>query len=292
MRLIGHLPNESSAARFSDFLVLQGISNVVEAESEGWAVWIYSEDEIQKAKEFLRAYVGNPLEARFQKATRQARELVERKAPLQEARPEPPPKGRNILLGMGPVTFLLALASVALFVLQKSGMDGGWMRRLMISDYPATLPEVMRGEVWRLFTPALLHVGVIHLLFNVLCLIDLGGLIERRQGSRRLTILVLALAATSNLVQYYIAGPNFAGLSGVLFGLLGYVWIRGRVDPRSGLFLQPQIVVIMLAWFFFCFTGLPFMMAEVKIANGAHAGGLVAGMVFGYLTGLRKLARE
>ena len=290
MRLIGHLPNESSAARFSDFLFIQGISNIVEAESDGWAVWIYSEDEIQKAKEFLLAYIGNPLEARFQKASRQARQLAERTAPVEE--PPPPPRTRPLLLGMGPITLLLALASTTVFVLLTTEQKVPFIRDLFMSDYRSTLPEVMRGEIWRLFTPILLHGGIVHLAFNLLCLIDLGGLIERRQGSMRFSALVLALAAISNLVQYYVSGPNFGGLSGVLFGLLGYVWIRGRVDPRSGLSLQPQIIVIMLVWFFLCLTPLPFMMAEVKIANGAHAGGLVAGMLFGYLSGLRKLARE
>jgi GlpG protein len=291
MRLIGHLPNENSAARFSDFLCIQGIKNLVEAESDGWAVWIYSEDEIQKAKDFLMAYVGNPLEARFQKATRQARQLVEGKGSEEAAKQaEPTPVSRTFILGMGPATLLLALASVAIFVL--SGLDLPWMKKLLMSDYRGTLPEVLRGEVWRLFTPALLHAGLVHLSFNVLCLIDLGGLIERRQGTRRFTILVLCLAIISNLVQYYVSGPNFGGLSGVLFGLLGYIWMRGRIDPRSGLYLYPPVVVVMLVYFFLCMTPLPVALMGVKIANGAHAGGLIAGMVFGYVSGLRKLARE
>lgn len=293
MRLIGHLPNESSATRFSDFLFIQGIKNLVEAESDGWAVWIYSEDEIQKAKDFFMAYLGNPLEARFQKATRQARQLVEGKATEEAtARAEPSPVSRTFILGMGPTTLLLAVASVAIFVLTKSDLDLPWLKKLFMSDYRGTLPEVLRGEVWRLFTPALLHGGLVHLSFNVLCLIDLGGLIERRQGTRRFTILVLCLAMVSNLVQYYVSGPNFGGLSGVLFGLLGYIWMRGRVDPRSGLHLYPPVVVIMLLYFFLCMTPLPDTLIGVKIANGAHAGGLVAGMIFGYVSGLRKLARE
>jgi GlpG protein len=291
MRLIGHLPNENSAARFSDFLFIQGIKNIIEAESDGWAVWIYSEDEIQKAKDFLRAYVGNPLEARFQKASRQARQLVERKATTEE-KVEPPPATRTFFMGMGPVTLVVTLASVAIFVLTKSGLDLPWMKKLFMSDYRSTLPEVLRGEVWRLFTPALLHLGLVHLSFNILCLIDLGGLIERRQGSRRFGILVLCLAVVSNLVQYYVSGPNFGGLSGVLFGLLGYIWMRGRVDPASGLYLYPPVVVIMLVYFFLCMTPLPESVAGVRIANGAHAGGLIAGMIFGYVSGLRKLARE
>src|SRR6266511_3501207 len=53
MRLIGHLPSETSATTFSDYLYVQGITNEVEAEKEGWAIWIHSEDECSQAKEML-----------------------------------------------------------------------------------------------------------------------------------------------------------------------------------------------------------------------------------------------
>ena len=57
MRLIGHLPNETSATTFSDYLYVEGITNEVEAEKEGWAVWIHSEDEWTKAIELLSAFL-------------------------------------------------------------------------------------------------------------------------------------------------------------------------------------------------------------------------------------------
>src|SRR5688572_25351243 len=74
MRLIGHLPSENSAVTFSDFLCLHGIQNLVEAEKDGWAVWIHSEDELTKAKDFLLAYLGNPQDPKYIKLARQARQ--------------------------------------------------------------------------------------------------------------------------------------------------------------------------------------------------------------------------
>src|SRR4026209_2230611 len=74
MRLIGHLPSESSASTFSDYLYVQGIANEVESEKDGWAVWIHSEDEWQKAKEMLAAFLGNPADPKYRKQAAQARQ--------------------------------------------------------------------------------------------------------------------------------------------------------------------------------------------------------------------------
>ncbi len=146
------------------------------------------------------------------------------------------------------------------------------------------LPEVRQGEIWRLFTPVLLHFTVMHILFNMLWLQDLGSMIEGRQGTGHLLVLVVVLAVLSNFAQYLVSGPRFGGMSGVVYGLLGYIWIRGKFDPGSGLFLDPTTVVMMLVWFVLCFTPL---LGIGPIANAAHAAGLVLGMAWGYLSSLR-----
>src|SRR5258708_37948075 len=74
MRMVGHLPDEVSAATFSDFLSVRGISNLVETEKEGWAVWIHSEDELGKAGKLLAGFLANPTDPQYQPHTRRARE--------------------------------------------------------------------------------------------------------------------------------------------------------------------------------------------------------------------------
>ena len=78
MRLIGHVPSESGALTFSDFLYVQGIHNQVEHEKDGWAIWIHSEDEIGKAKDFLQSFLGNPNDPRFQKHSQHAAQIKEK----------------------------------------------------------------------------------------------------------------------------------------------------------------------------------------------------------------------
>ena len=107
-------------------------------------------------------------------------------------------------------------------------------------------------------------------------------MIEGRQNSILFLIMTLVLAVGSNLAQYFYGGHMFGGLSGVVYGLLGYIWIQGKLDTGSGLFVQPSTVVMMIIWFFFCFT--PWAGA---IANGAHAAGLLMGIAWGWLCSLR-----
>ena len=175
-----------------------------------------------------------------------------------------------------------------------------------VLTWSSRLEEVRHGEVWRLITPIFLHFSVMHILFNMLWLKDLGSMIEGRQNTLYLLALVLVIAIGSNLTQFYLGGylsghpihhlghvvgyggPNFGGMSGVVYGLMGYIWIRGKRDPGSGLFLHPSTVSMMIIWFFFCMT--PWAAAAIgsSVANGAHAGGLIIGMLWGWLASLRR----
>ena len=122
--------------------------------------------------------------------------------------------------------------------------------------------------------------GFQHILFNMLWLRDLGSMIEARQSTWHLAILALVIAACSNVAQYFFTGnPVFGGMSGVVYGLLGYIWIRGKCDPGSGLFVHKSTVTMMIIWFFLCYSGL-----LGSIANTAHAVGLGMGMAWGYLS--------
>jgi rhomboid protease GlpG len=140
---------------------------------------------------------------------------------------------------------------------------------------PPKLDSVRHGQLWRLFTPMLLHFGVLHLAFNMWWLYSLGGILERRSGTLFLLLLVLTSQVVSALAQYYWGGPLFGGMSGVIYALFGYVWIRGKTDPRFGLEIPQQTVLIMLAWLVLCMTG-----ALGAIANAAHLSGLIVGVTW------------
>lgn len=290
MRLIGHVHDETHARTFGDYLYVQGIENRIEDEvGTGWAVWVMEEDRLEEAVQLLKVFKNNPEDPKFRAEGKAADQLRAKEAKDQEAWRRKLKERRHLFrplreYGFGPLTYGLIVISVVVFAVSGFSQDLERVSFLFISTKPgAGLPEVLHGEVWRLFTPMFIHMGIIHILFNMLWLRDLGSMVERRQSSTTLAVLVLVLAGGSNLAQYWMVGPAFGGMSGVVYGLLGYVWLRGKYDPGSGLYLNQPTVIMMLIWLVAGFAGV----LQMNIANWAHLGGLVLGMAIGYFTSLR-----
>jgi GlpG protein len=65
-------------------------------------------------------------------------------------------------------------------------------------------------------------------------------------------------------------------MSGVVYGLAGYVWMRGKYDLTSGVYLDRASIQWLLVWLVVCFTG-----AVGPIANVAHLAGLIIGVIWG-----------
>lgn len=164
-------------------------------------------------------------------------------------------------------------------------------------DYAWFMPWVATleaGQWWRLVTPIFIHFGILHLTMNGLWFWELGRRIEWRQGSLGLAGLTLLFGAVSNLAQYLWSGPAlFGGLSGVLYALLGHVWLFNWLAP-SPLYRMPKgVLIMMLAWLGLCLVGAASVMGFGEIANGAHLGGFVVGCITGLLGGAlarRKMA--
>jgi len=134
-------------------------------------------------------------------------------------------------------------------------------------------------EPWRLITPVLVHFDGWHILFNMLWLRDLGRIVEGRHGARHLLSFVLVSGILSNIAQYQIAqNPLFGGMSGVVYGLLGMIWVRGRIDPRAGYGLSRFTVQAMLLW-----MAIGFISPRLAMANWCHLFGLLVGVVWGFV---------
>ncbi|HWX20429.1 MAG TPA: rhomboid family intramembrane serine protease [Candidatus Binatia bacterium] len=304
MRLIGHLPSETSARTFGDYIYSQGIENQLEfTQGDGWGVWVNDEEQLENATKLLDAFRANPTDPKYRAQAKSAEELRAQKAKSDEAWRKKLKDRRQLFrpltgYGFGPVTFALIAFSVAVAFLSNVGMNPERVHRLFITDFKtidnfitwdSSLPEIRHGQIWRLFTPMFIHFGVAHILFNMLWLRDLGSMIEGRQSSWYLAVLTLVIAAGSNLAQFYIGpghGPDFGGMSGVVYGLLGYIWMRGKFDPASGLYLHPSTVVMMLIWLVAGFTGILTLLVG-PVANTVHLAGLVIGAAWGYLSSLR-----
>lgn len=139
------------------------------------------------------------------------------------------------------------------------------------------------GELWRLWTPALLHFGILHLAFNLLWMWEFGRRIEVVQGHWRLLEVVLVLAPIANLAQWYVGdGPMFGGLSGVVYGLLGYLMVAARRASHPELNLPPGLVIVLLGFLVLFSTGITTLFG-LHIANAAHWGGLIGGMLWAFI---------
>lgn len=297
MRLIGHLASEPAARTFGDYLFVQGIENSVEHQpEEGWAVWVNDEDKLEGATRLLTEFQSNPADPKYQAQAKSAGALRAEREKDEAAWRKKLRDRRHMFrpltgYGFGPLTLVLIIASVVVFVLSGFGRNLDHIMPLFITNYwesgqyiqyLGVLPEIQHGQVWRVFTPIFIHFDLLHILFNMLWLRDLGNMIEGRQSTWQLALLVVVIAACSNLAEFFLGHtPAFGGMSGVVYGLFGYIWLRGKFDPASGLFLHPSTVIMMIVWFLICLTGY------LGVANIIHTVGLAMGLAWGYLSSLR-----
>ncbi|VAW77989.1 Rhomboid protease GlpG [hydrothermal vent metagenome] len=175
------------------------------------------------------------------------------------------------------VTLVLVATSVLTFVAMQMGRGHEVQRLFMISGYVIGLSEVMNGEWWRLVTPIFVHFGILHILFNMIGLLVFAGAIEKKYGKVYFILMVLVFAITSNVGQFMYSGPLFGGMSGVVYGIFGYLWMQSKFNPWSTLMLHDQEIGFIMILFVASWLGL-----LGNIANMAHTIGLLSGLAWGY----------
>lgn len=153
--------------------------------------------------------------------------------------------------------------------------------------------KIREGEIWRLISPTFLHRDFLHILFNMAWLWILGAQIEERTNKLKMLLFVVIVAVVSNIAQYVMSGPFFLGFSGVVVGMVGFIWMRQRIAPWEGYPLnKPTVIFILLfvlAMFILEVVAAVLQLLAItdmspNIANTAHIIGGLVGMGLGRLS--------
>jgi GlpG protein len=258
----------------SALLWQQRIAHRVVEEGGAQVLILASPDEADRARALMKRWQSGELQVSLRKA--------------------PPSPRSPVLPGLlktAPVTLSLIALSVLGFLLVYLGAPVSWVALLTYDPFTLVNGRPVfaeaPGQLWRLVTPVFLHFGLMHIVFNSLWCWELGRRIEASLGSLNLAGLFLASAALSNFAQHLVSGPVlFGGLSGVVYALLGFSWMAGRLNPRwRPLTPATPIMLFMVGWLVICLLGVIDVLG-FSVANAAHVGGLLSGAVIGALFAL------
>ena len=157
------------------------------------------------------------------------------------------------------------------------GVTLAWWAKVDISPLVADA-HIRRGELWRLVTDIFPHLDFLHLAFNLYWTWIFGSLLERVFGHVKTAALFLLFAVGASALDFALDRGG-VGLSGVGYGLFGLLWMLSRRDDRFRNAIDQRTVVLFLAWFGFCI--LTTVTHTLPVANVAHGGGLILGVLVG-----------
>lgn len=141
-------------------------------------------------------------------------------------------------------------------------------------------PFIMKGQLWRLITPAMLHASLIHIGFNMYALYSLGPSLERIFGGWAFIALYLLGAIWGNTLSFFLSPNPSLGASTAIFGLIaaqGVYIYKNRL--MLGQAARPLLMNILMVVLVNLILGL-----SPGIDNWAHIGGLLGGLFFAWFT--------
>jgi len=143
---------------------------------------------------------------------------------------------------------------------------------------PEGIERIWDGQLWRLLTSVFPHPHPLHLVFNLVFIWRFGKATEQWMGSLRFAGFFLA-TAVGPLAAEVLGGGSGVGLSGVGYGLFGFLYALRRDEPFAAEQMTPGVVKTLVFWFFLCIF---LTYANIlPVANVAHGAGAVIGWLFG-----------
>ena len=277
MYRIKELDTGEDLSGFSTWLGHQGVRHEITRESGVQVLWLADPSHAEAVLSALEQYM-----------TREdVRQQVDQsgRSPVRAGRWQPAPRHSPIVFGLIVFAALVAwltglgdniMSALFMYVDPRHHEWQTFAQRL--DALSATLAG---GQIWRLISPDFLHFSVMHILFNAVMLWFLASQVEWMDGRGRFLALFLVTSLLSNTLQYLVSGPLFGGLSGVVYGVLGYCWLSQQRRPRFQ--FPPALVTFALVWMIIGFTPVPVWLGIGRMANEAHLGGFLGGLLMALL---------
>jgi len=270
MQPLVKIAQQNIALLFANYLKSVGINAQVLSADKGFDIYCDSHQH-NKAIAIFEEFIKHPYSPKYQQAAWQQGETVALLNPNESLLST---FKTQFMAQAGVVTLTIFTLCWLVFFGSLLGFSTTIFANLRF--YPVIDQSLILSQPWRLITPAFFHFSWLHIVFNVLWWWQLGGDIEKRVNKSTLIQLFLFTAIISNVGQFYTAGANFGGLSGVVYGLVGFVWIMGWLAPQFGLALAKPVVMVLIAWMALGF--LDFL--PINMANAAHLLGFLSGIGF------------
>lgn len=265
MTLLIQLNNPQMARMLIDYLATLHIPCELRETGFYFAVWLLDDQFLPQAEQEVQRFIREPGHPRYQAAAWSTGKPVSNKD-LDRGNS----LWMELTLQARPFTLWISCLTLAVFAVC-------WFYP-PAQDWLTFAWPWQSWQIWRLITPAFLHFSVLHILFNLCWWWYLGNRIERRYGGKKLLVIWFVAALIPNILQALFAGDTFGGLSGVAYALLGYAWLRERLDDNGNRFVSNGLFGFMVVWLVIGFANV----LEIQTANLAHLGGLCIGLIQGW----------
>ena len=277
LRPLVKVTQHNIALLFCNYLKTLNIQAQVITEDAGFVVYC-QDDKHEIAQQEFEQFIADPYQVKYQQAAWQSGDVT-------DVNPHAPALltsfKNQFLSHAGIVTLTIFALCWLVFIASNLGWANTVFHHLQF--YSTLNLDAVLQAPHRLLGPAFYHFSWLHIVFNTMWWWQLGGSIERTTGKFSLIALLLISAVLSNIGQFMVDGPNFGGLSGVVYALVGYVWWMGWLIPEKGLSLSKPIIGFMLFWLLLGYTSL----MPINVANTAHLLGLLSGCLLAYLQFLK-----
>jgi membrane associated rhomboid family serine protease len=173
-----------------------------------------------------------------------------------------------------PVTTGVFVAYLAVFVATLLLPREATLRFLVPDSF-----DIWRGnllQIWTLLFANFVHLQGWHVALNLAALCTLAPAVEWAVGSLRFAGLLVGSGLVASGAQLALFGNIGVGGSGALYGLFGSAWASRRIYPQLREVLTLNRSAAWVGWFLACWLA-----PALHVANGAHLGGLVFGIVAG-----------